>query len=293
MELRQLEYYVAVVQHGSILQAASALNLSQPPLSVAMKQLEQELGTPLFFRGARRIQLTAAGERFYQRALDILSLTEDTRREITGYAQGQGGVLRLGAVSSSAASLLYPRLFRFAARHPKMRYQIDEGNTFEQLNKLAAGLIEAAIVRTPIYDASVHVLELDADPLAVVVRRETDQFPDDQITIRQLKDQPLVYYRRFAALLAEECEKEGFTPSPLCLNDDARTSIQWAQAGLGTAIVPYSSAGFIDLTQMSVKPIACERLVTKTCLIWSKKRPLSAATALFLDFLRQDSKVDV
>ena len=50
MELRQLEYYVAVVQHGSILQAASALNLSQPPLSVAMKQLEQELGTPLFFR---------------------------------------------------------------------------------------------------------------------------------------------------------------------------------------------------------------------------------------------------
>ena len=75
MELRQLEYYVAVVQHGSILQAASALNLSQPPLSVAMKQLEQELGTPLFFRGARRIQLTAAGERFYQRALDILSLT--------------------------------------------------------------------------------------------------------------------------------------------------------------------------------------------------------------------------
>ena len=98
MELRQLEYYVAVVQHGSILQAASALNLSQPPLSVAMKQLEQELGTPLFFRGARRIQLTAAGERFYQRALDILSLTEDTRREITGYAQGQGGVLRLGAV---------------------------------------------------------------------------------------------------------------------------------------------------------------------------------------------------
>ena len=54
MELRQLEYYVAVVQHGSILQAASALNLSQPPLSVAMKQLEQELGTPLFFRGARR-----------------------------------------------------------------------------------------------------------------------------------------------------------------------------------------------------------------------------------------------
>ncbi len=293
MELRQIEYYVAVVQHGSILQAAIALNLSQPPLSVAMKQLEQELGTPLFFRGARRIQLTAAGERFYQRALDILSLTEDTCREITGYAQGQGGVLRLGAVSSSAASLLYPRLFRFAAQHPKMHYQIDEGNTFEQLNKLAAGLIEAAIVRTPFYDASVHVLELDADPLAIVVRREADPFPDDQVTIRQLKDQPLVYYRRFAALLAEECEKEGFAPSPLCLNDDARTSIQWAQAGLGMAIVPYSSAGFIDLTQMSIKPIACDRLVTKTCLIWSKKRPLSAATALFLDFLRQDSKGEV
>ena len=59
------------------------------------------------------------------------------------------------------------------------------------------------------------------------------------------------------------------------------------------AIVPYSSAGFIDLTQMSVKLVACDRLVTKTCLIWSKKRPLSATTALFLDFIRQDSKVDV
>ena len=89
MELRQLEYFVTVVQQGSILQAANTLNLSQPPLSVAMKQLEQELGTPLFYRGPRRIQLTAAGERFYQRAQDILALSEDTRREISAYAQGQ------------------------------------------------------------------------------------------------------------------------------------------------------------------------------------------------------------
>lgn len=293
MELRQLEYFVTVVQQGSILQAANTLNLSQPPLSVAMKQLEQELGTPLFYRGPRRIQLTAAGERFYQRAQDILALSEDTRREISAYAQGQAGVLRLGAVSSSAASLLYPRLFHFAAQHPKIRYQIDEGNTFEQLNNLAAGLVEAAIVRTPFHDPSVHVLKLDADPLAVVMRSELDCFPQDQISIRQLKDQPLIYYRRFAALLGEECEKEGFLPSPRCLNDDARTSIQWAQAGLGLAIVPYSAAGFIDLSTMHVKPLDCPRLVTQTCLIWPKKRPLSAPTALLIDFLTQDSKVEV
>lgn len=288
MELRHLEYFLAVAEHGSILQAAQALSLSQPPLSVAMKQLEQELGTPLFHRGARRIQLTDAGAQLVQRAQDILSLVESTRREMADFADGACGILSLGVISSSAASLLSWRLGQFSARYPDIRYEIKEGNTFSQLDMLNHGLVDLAIVRTPFSDLSVSRLDLDEEPLAAVMRADRDPFMENTLRLGQLKDQPLIFYRRFQRLLIEECEKEGFQPSLRCLNDDARTSLQWAEAGLGIAVIPLSSAAAAAKT-MVIKPIANPALTTRTCLIWSQKRALTTTARQFLSFM-QDLK---
>lgn len=288
MEIRHLQYYITVVEERSILQAAKKLNISQPPLSVAMKQLENELEVVLFYRGSRTIELTDAGALFYQRAKDLLSHLESTKREIQSYAQGISGTLRLGAVSSSAASLLHHRLLDFASLYPNIRYEIKEGNTFEQLEHLNSGLIDLAIVRTPFYDASVQQLALDEDELVAIMKKEFDTFHDDKINLIQLKGKPLIYYRRFESLLKEECEKAGFTLNAYCINDDARTSLQWAKAGLGIAVVPFSTIELIDDKEMIIKPINNERLITKTCLIYPKDRELTLCAKKFIAFIQNE-----
>ncbi len=288
MEIRHLEYFVAVVQSGSILQAAKKLNLSQPPLSVAMKQLEKELHAPLFLRGSRSIQLTDAGRLFYQRAQTILAMTEGTCREIQSYAQGIQGTLRLGAVSSSGASLLNHRLLLFHKIYPNIHYEIMEGNTFQQLEFLERGLIDLALVRTPFQKDGIERLPLDQDCLAAVCHQDHSFFAKNKITLSQLDGKPLIYYRRFASLIQQECEKAGFIPRTLCLNDDARTSMQWAQAGLGIAIVPISAISSMDSRSLKIYPIENEQLITQTCLIWMKNRPLPQVAYRFLETVQKE-----
>ena len=104
MELKQLSHFVTVVKEGTISGAARKLNLSQPPLSTQMKQLEDEFGCVLFERGSRKIQLTEAGQLLYERAVTMLELSEATRRELLDYNSGLTGALRLGVVSSVGRS---------------------------------------------------------------------------------------------------------------------------------------------------------------------------------------------
>ena len=96
MDLKQLEYFVTVINEGTISSAARKLNLSQPPLSAQMKSLEQEIGSQLFFRGPRQIELTEAGRILYERSKDILDLSSRTLQELSDYREGKSGVLRIG-----------------------------------------------------------------------------------------------------------------------------------------------------------------------------------------------------
>lgn len=133
MELKQLGYFVAVAQEGTISGAARRLNLTQPPLSAQMKLLEQEVGCPLFERGSRRIQLTEAGRMLYSRAATMLELADITRQELKDYLEGTSGVLRLGVVSSVGSTYLSRIVSGFHAEHPQIAFELMEANTYQLL----------------------------------------------------------------------------------------------------------------------------------------------------------------
>lgn len=100
MNIKQLQYFVTIVENGTITAAAKKLGISQPPLSAQMKLLEEELGVTLMERGGRQIRLTDAGRILYRRAVSIVELTDTTLKELTDFRTGISGVLRLGTVSS-------------------------------------------------------------------------------------------------------------------------------------------------------------------------------------------------
>ena len=109
MDIKSLQYFIAVVESTSITKAAKALHISQPPL-YELKQLEVELGTRLFDRGPRCITLTSAGETLYHRAKNIVDYTEETCREIKSIGDGNSGHISIGMISSLELELVvgYP-----------------------------------------------------------------------------------------------------------------------------------------------------------------------------------------
>ena len=102
MDFRSLQYFVTVAEELNFTHAAEKLTISQPPLSMQIKQLEEDLGAQLFIRGKRKLQLTEAGRAFYRRATQILSLSQDARDEIRSLGNELSGRVRLGIVAGRA-----------------------------------------------------------------------------------------------------------------------------------------------------------------------------------------------
>lgn len=124
MDIKQLKYFVAIIEGGTITGAAKLLHVSQPPLSNQMRLLENELGAELFRRGARHITLTEAGEVLYRYAVEILELEHVAKEEIGSMRAGQKGNLRLGLVSSCASNELYDELRLFHKDFPEVHVKL-------------------------------------------------------------------------------------------------------------------------------------------------------------------------
>ncbi|ELP60975.1 LysR family transcriptional regulator [Clostridium pasteurianum DSM 525 = ATCC 6013] len=257
--------------------------MAQPPLSYQLKNLEDELGVKLLERGSRNIKLTAAGLMLYNRAKQILTLTKTTIDELKDFNNGLNGTLSIGTVSSSGSSLLTDRLNRFHDKYPSVSFEIHEGNTYKLLEILSRGIIEIAIVRTPFSTAGINYIYLPKEPMIAAMTENFNWNDEVIIKIDELKDKPLIFYRRFEKIICDACENSGFQPNTFCKNEDARTSLLWANAGLGIALVPKSSLKLIGSSNLIYKEIDNKSLRTQIAAIWLKEGYLSPAAKNFLD----------
>ena len=285
MDIKQLTYFITIVEEGNITRAANKLHMAQPPLSNQLKLLEDELGTKLLERGARKVKLTDSGTILYKRAKNILEITKATAIEIEEFGKGVQGTLRLGTISSSGTALLSNRVIDFNKKYPNIKFEIHEGNTYEVLEMINSGIIEVGIVRTPFNSQNLECLFLGSEPMIAVMNKDYDFTNDsDEILLKDLKDIPLIMYRRFEKILLSEFQKLDFEPNIFCMNDDVRTTMLWARAGLGIGIVPKAAVDLESMNDIKYKIINQDSLKTKIAAIWVKERYLSIAAKRFLEF---------
>lgn len=287
MDIKQLLYFKTIVEEGNITSAAKKLRMAQPPLSQQLKLFEDELGVKLIERGSRKVKITDAGKILYKRAKQILDLTNTTIKEIDDFQSGLKGTLSIGTVSSSGTALLTTRLKDFHNTFPKVRFEIHEGNTYELIELLNSGIIEIAIVRTPFKDDGFQCLYLDDEPMIAVTESSFNfRGKEDVISFSELKDKPLIIYRRFEKLINSICHTEGFDPNIFCINDDARTTLLWAAAGLGIAIVPKSALNLVMSENLNFKVINESALTTRIAAIWIRDKYLSSVARSFLEVFK-------
>lgn len=289
MDLKQLRYFLTICEEGQITAAAKKLHMAQPPLSQQLKALEEELGVTLVKRGNRNIILTEAGEFLKEKAIQVLQECEEIKLEINDGTRNLKKNLRIGVVPSSQAIFLNSGIQEFHRTYPNTSFDIYEGNTFQIMELLEKGIVEIGVVRTPFPHSRYHMQKISKEPMVAVVLKNKNPFSKKELHIQDLLNKEIVCYERYEKLLSEIFIENGFSLEILCRNQDARTTISWAKAGLGIGIVPQSSTSMISTNDLEILPILDERLYTDIAMITIKERYLSDTASKFFNFYSKSS----
>ncbi|KZL90319.1 LysR family transcriptional regulator [Clostridium magnum] len=284
MDLKQLEYFVTIVNEGTISAAAKRLNMSQPPLSTHMKLMENQLGCILFERGSRHIKLTEAGRILYSKANSLLDLSKFTLQELEAYKKGISGTLRVGVVSSVEIIFLNKLILPFHKENPDIHYEIFEGNTYELLEKLKANNLDVAIVRTPFILSSFKYINILKESMVAIGNHNffRNCLNPDSVTLSELSAVPILLYRRWESIITDMLEQKKIKWDIFCKSDDARTTLHWANEGLGVGIVPESAIGFADKSKIAIKSISDSDLQSTIAAVYNPDTYISSTTKQFL-----------
>lgn len=236
MDIKQLIYFKTIVEEGTISKAADVLHMAQPPLSMQLKQLEEELGTQLLKRGHRKVELTLDGKLLYKRSLQMIDLHELIYHEIK---DTQKEVLRIGITSSNTAFITQEKIKHYLQQHQNLSFRIHEGTTYEMIDLLLAHSIDIGIVRTPFDETQVKAYHLPNEPMIALAKKEFHI--NDKHCMLDLKDMPLIIHQRYLPLITDHCLNLHFNPQIRVTSDDCRTSLLWATLGMGVAIIPQSA----------------------------------------------------
>ncbi len=196
MELRQLRYFAVLAEELHFGRAAERLHMSQPPLSVQLRKLEDELGVPLLDRSTRRVELTAAGLELQQRLAQVLPLLDEALTGLDEVQLGMRGRVSIGFVSSASYTALPAGLRWFREARPHVEPQLLPLTTSEQIERVQEGQLDVGIVRDPAPSALYASTPLRSERLVACVPRDHALAAAELVTPAEVVEHPLIGYPR-------------------------------------------------------------------------------------------------
>ena len=261
MELRHLRYFVTVAEECHFGRAAERLHIAQPPLSQQIKQLEGDLGVQLLTRSTRKVELTAAGARYLERARAVLAAVDAAGAEASRVAAGEIGQLAVGFTGSATYELL-PRLAR-VLREDSPGITLDlkgEMLTPVQVAALLDRTLDVGFLRPPVRSPDLDVRVLRREPLIAALPEPHRLAARARVRLADLRDEPFICYpshRRSVVYDAvfDACRGAGFTPHEIVEVAETSTMVSFVAAGLGVALVP-ASVRHLQITGAVYRPLA-------------------------------------
>jgi DNA-binding transcriptional LysR family regulator len=291
MELRVLEYFLAVAREENMTAAAQALHVSQPTLSRQMMDLEHELGKTLFTRTNRQTLLTEDGMLFRKRAEEIVSLVERTEYEFKADDVGVVGELHIGAAETDVMRVLAEVMTEMHERYPLIKYNIYSANADDVSEKLERGLLDFGLMIEPINKTKYEYINLPQyNVMGVLMRKDSPLAKKKTVVPADLQSVPLLASsRQHNNYLPEFAEWAGGSTEDLNVvatyNLLYNASIM-VESGLGYAICINNLANTSEESALCFRPL-CPEIRSRLVLVWKKYRLLSKAEQLFLDCLRE------
>ncbi len=277
LTLKQLRYCEALARHGHFGRAADACAISQPALSMQIKELEETLGAALFERGARQVRLTRFGEEFALRVHDILRSVD----ELDGLARASRdrllGRLRLGVIPTVAPYLL-PTIIRNLTRtYADLDINVRETLTPKLIHELAEGRLDTAIVALPVSEPSFAEVALFAEDFVLVRPGEDEGKPAPNIkTLREMRLLLLEEGHCFRDQALSFCNMHSTRPRELLDGSSLSTLVQMVGAGIGVTLIPEMAVAVETRSaSVSVARFRSPRPSRTIGMIWRKTSPLA------------------
>ncbi|BAX58453.1 LysR substrate-binding domain-containing protein [Burkholderia stabilis] len=307
-DLRQWRYFMTVADERHFGRAAERLSMTQPPLSQAIRALEDALGVALFVRTKRSVALTAVGAALLPDVRRLLASADALPPLARRLARGEAGSLSLAFVSTADYGLLPSLLRAFGARYPQVRLQLSEATSDVQIDELVAGRIDAGLVIPPVpprHAAGLSYLPVVREPLVVAMpaaglpatgspaagspAAASDAPEDEPVHLADVAALPLVIFPRrlapgFYDIITGCYGAAGETPRIGQEAIQMQTIVSLVSAGMGVALVPQSMRN-LRRTGVVYRPLAGQAPVVETGLVW-RTGDVSPVLAGFIDVVR-------
>jgi DNA-binding transcriptional LysR family regulator len=268
MELSDLRIFQAVVRAGGITSAAAQLHRVQSNVTTRVKQLEDKLGHQLFVRAGKRMRLSPAGMVLLDYADRLLALAEEAREALDD--QTPRGLLRLGAMESTAAVRLPAPLSDYHQRYPDVTLELHSGNPRQLTARVLAGELEAALITGPVPDGPLESLALYDEELVIVAAKDAPRFASarDLTNRTVLAFEPGCPHRK---RLEDWFARGRQLPERIVEMSSYHALLGCAAAGMGVALLPKSVLdAFPGRASLSVHPLPGPQGNARTLLIWRK-----------------------
>ncbi len=272
MEFRHLRAFVAVAEELHFGRAAKRLHLSQPPVSLAIKELETELDLRLFERTSRHIVLTPGGEAVLRDARAVLGRSESLRKHAHDSSRGYAGTLSIGFISLAAYSFLPDVLRRFTGDFPEVRMSLQESTTDQILGDLETGVLDVGcIFASPLLPATLTYQATNRDPLIVALPEKHPMACMARVPLERLAgEQFLTFERHFGPMMFDTvvsiCMRHGFSPKIFPARQ-MHTIVSLVSGGIGVALVP-ACVQVLHREGVVYRPLRGERTSVETGVAW-------------------------
>lgn len=295
MELRVLQYFLAVAREQSIVRAAESLHLSQPTLSTQIKAMEESLGKQLLIRGtkgSRKITLTEEGMILRKRAEEILNLVQKTEREISGSDRIIAGDVYIGTGETDAVRFIAKAARELYQTYPGIHYHIASGNAQFVMEQLDKGLIDFGIVLGFSDRTKYHFIDLPfKDTWGVLMRKDSPLAEKESVQPDDLWDKPLILSQQDDnhKALADWMQKEMSELEIVATYNLLFNASLMVEEGLGYAVGLDKIINTSGSSRLLFRPLAPKR-ETSMSIIWKKYQIFSKASEKFIQMMKEITK---
>lgn len=295
MDIRVLQYFLAVAREESITRAAETLHMTQPPLSRQLKDLENEVGKQLLIRGSKKVTLTEDGMLLRKRAEEMIALMEKTKSELSSSDENISGEIYMGSGETEAVSTIAKVAKNLQKDHPLIRYHIYSGDAEHIIDRLDKGLIDFGLLVEPVDIAKYDYIRLPVkDTWGVLMRKDSPLAEKESICAEDLWDKPLILSHQttisnemFAWLRKDISQLNIVATYDLIYN-----ASRFVKMGFGYAITLdklINTSGDSNLCFRPLYPVSEAGL----CIVWKKYQVFSRAAEQFLRQIQEEFKIDM
>ncbi|MBF0738743.1 LysR family transcriptional regulator [Staphylococcus arlettae] len=289
MDIKQMSYFVEVVNEGGMTNASKSLYIAQPTISKAVKDIEKELGMPLFDRSKRELKLTDAGQVFYQKCKEILALYNNLPVEINSLLGLETGHISIGLSAVMNMNKFIQILGEFHKLYPNITYNLVENGGKMIESQLANDEIDIGITTLPVDGTIFNSIPLYQEDLKLVVNKEHHLAHRKTVEMKELANEDFILFNEDFYLndkIREAAKNAGFIPKTISKISQWNFIENLLNAHLGVSILPDNIVRMLDSNFKHIN-INDSAMKWELGVIWKKEKYLSHATRQWIDFMSQ------